>query len=391
MTFNKYPENFCHAPFTQFTMDANLNASPCPALGGSTWNFSGQDLQHVWTSDTLNQFREHMLNNGKHAVCKRCWDEESVGFTSERLKINSQEHSKDLLNYKKGPEALILKISNICNLRCRSCNGADSVTLSVEGKKYAKIPEWKDNFYIKETKRKEFTNEQIDEIVAWSGNLKRLEIYGGEPLLDVQTFNLLGKLVDTGRARKIQINISTNITHRLSQEQINILKQFNHVNINLSIDGWGDRFEYLRHPGKWQEVYENIKWFVALNDSKQINSNILPVCTVTAMNVYYIGELADNLYNEFNLKPYYILSTFPEYYSIFNIPEPIGLNVARHLDKHTTTDLTAIKNALSQPGNKEWWEKFWKWNNMVDAYRKEKFSNVFPEYYAILEENTYGI
>lgn len=376
------PENFCDAPFTLFTMDANLSASPCPALGGSTWNFTGQKLEKIWNSDTLEDFRKHMLNNGKHEVCNRCWSEESIGYESERLKINKLNRSLD--NYKKGPVQLALKISNVCNLRCRSCNGADSVTLSVEGKKYATIPEWKNNFYIKETKRKEFTNEQIDEIVAWSGNLERLEIYGGEPLLDDQTFNLLGKIIETGRANKIQVNLSTNITHRISPKNIEILQKFHHVNINLSIDGWGKRFEYLRHPGKWSEVYDNIKWFKALNDSRVINSDILPVCTVTMMNVYYIGELADNLYNYFKLKPYYILSTFPKHYSIINMPEHIGVEVVKHLDRHKITDITAVKNACIKTGRDKEYHKFWRWNNMVDEYRKEKFANVFPEYYKLL-------
>ena len=363
-------------------MDANLNASPCPALGGSTWNFQGQKLSQVWNSETLENFRQHMLNNGKHKECKRCWDEEKVGYESERIKTNNQGHS--LENYEKGPVQLALKISNVCNLRCRSCNAIDSVTLSVEGKKYAQKPEWKDNFYVKETKRKEFTNTQIEEIVNWSGNLKRLEIYGGEPLLDPQTFNLFKKLTETGRAKEIQINLSTNITHRISQDNLDILKQFNHVNINLSIDGWGRRFEYLRHPGNWQEVYTNLYWFKQLYDSKTLNLDILPVCTVTSMNVYYIDELAENLYHKFNLKPYYILSTFPRYYSIMNIPNRIGQKIVSHLDAHTITDLTAIKNACLQSGKAIEWEKFWSWNNMVDEYRKEKFADVFPEYYKIL-------
>lgn len=374
--------NICHAPFTHFTMDANLNASPCPALGGSIWNFKGQKLSEVWNSDTIENFRKHMLSNGKHKQCKRCWDEEQVGYESERLKTNKQGHT--LENYKQGPVQLALKISNVCNLRCRSCNSIDSVTLSVEGKKYAKNPEWKNNFYYRETKRKEFTDQQIEEIVEWSSNLKKLELYGGEPLLDPQTFNLLKKLVNTGRANQIQINLSTNITHRISAENIDILKQFNHVNINLSIDGWGKRFEYLRHPGNWQEVYTNIYWFKQLYNSKIINLDILPVCTVTAMNVYYIGELADNLYYKFNLKPYYILSTFPRYYSIMNIPKNIGHKIVAHLDKHTITDLSAIKKACITPANNTEWEKFWRWNNMVDAYREQKFSEVFPEYYKIL-------
>ena len=131
------PKNLCYAPFTHFTMDANLNASPCPALGGSIWNFKGQRLSEIWNSDTLEEFRHHMLNNGMHEVCNRCWSEESVGFTSERLKIAAQKHSIE--DYQKGPVQLALKISNVCNLRCRSCNGADSSTLSIEGKDMHRI------------------------------------------------------------------------------------------------------------------------------------------------------------------------------------------------------------------------------------------------------------
>lgn len=382
MTMNQ-PPNLCHAPFTHFTMDADLNASPCPALGGSTWNFRGQKLKNVWNSDTLENFRQHMLNNGRHKPCQRCWDEESVGYESERLKILKQNHP--IIDYHKGPVQLALKISNVCNLRCRSCNSNDSVTLSVEGKKYAdQSPEWDNNFYFRETKRKEFTNAQIEEIVKWSGNLKRLELYGGEPLLDPQTFNLLEQLAETGRAEQIQVNLSTNITHRIAQKNIDILKKFNHVNINLSIDGWAQRFEYLRHPGNWQNVYTNLYWFKQLYESKQLNLTILPVCTVTAMNVYYLGELADNLYYKFNLKLYYILSTFPKYYSIFNIPEHIGSTIAKHLEDHSITDLSAIKKALTQSCDLKHWQTFWRWNEMVDEYRKEKFSEVFPEYYKVL-------
>jgi len=375
--------NLCHAPFTHFTMDANLNASPCPALGGSTWNFQGQKLSDIWTNETLENFRSHMLQNGKHKQCERCWKEERVGYESERLKILKQKHS--IVDYKKGPVQLALKISNVCNLRCRSCNSRDSVTLSVEGKNYAKQDtEWENNFYFLDTKRKQFTNEQIQEIVEWSSNLQRLEIYGGEPLLDPQTFNLLQKLADTGRADQIQINLSTNITHKISQENINILKKFNHVNINLSIDGWGKRFEYLRHPGNWQEVYTNLYWFKQLYESKQINLSILPVCTVTSMNVYYLDELTDGLFYKFNLIPYFILSTFPHYYSILKMPSAIGAKVATHLDNYKIVNLDAVKEALRSPGKDEEWARFWRWNTMVDQYRKEKFADVFPEYYKIL-------
>jgi hypothetical protein len=66
------------------------------------------------------------------------------------------------------------------------------------------------------------------------------------------------------------------------------------------------------------------------------------------------------------------------------MPEHIGVKVAEHLDRHQITDLTAIKNACVKPGKDKEWDKFWRWNNMVDDYRKEKFADVFPEYYKLL-------
>ena len=401
---NKFPENLCLAPFAFLTFDPANNVSPCPALGGSVWSFPQQPITNVWMNSSLVDFRQHMLDNQRHEICHRCWSEEAVEMPSQRMRLwdmrkdptgvdtpilGTSVTPSQVLNsesYKKGPMQLAIKVSNVCNLRCRSCNSADSVTLAVEGRFYEERYGMTNNFWLKETETKTFTDQQIDDIVALCDNVVRIEFYGGEPLLDHQLPQLLKKLVDRGLASGIQLNISTNITHRISPELIDILAQFQHLNLNLSIDGWAEKFTYLRHPANWRKVYNNIKWFIELQDSNQINMSLLPVATVTIMNVFDLPELITKLQQEFNLSVFLILAWFPFYYSIRNIPDDLSDCIATHLEKYQLNELVPIINALREPAELEHWEMFKKWNRMVDDYRAESFIDTFPKYAELIQQ-----
>ena len=396
------PKNICLAPFAFITFDPATNVSPCPALGGSTWKFSDKTIGEVWNSEELTEFRQHILNNGKHEVCNRCWYEESVGMSSQRTRLFDQSADPNgetttiletdvtpikLLDpnfYSKGPMQLAIKVGNVCNLRCRSCNSADSVTLSIEGKYYADTYGLHGNNWLLETEPKVFTDTQIDDIVNMCSNVRRIEFYGGEPLVDKQMPKLLSKISDLGLASKIQLNISTNITHRMSDELINILGNFDQVNINLSIDGWGDKFTYLRHPAEWSKVYENIKWFIELRDSKKIELSLLPAITVTAINVYDVAQLITNIKQEFGLNPFLILAGEPGYFSIKHIPKEIADKIIEHLNGFELEELTPIINSLQTTTNIELWPWFKKITSIIDKYRGESFADTFPEYYKLL-------
>lgn len=401
------PENLCLTPFAYLTFDPDMNVSPCPALGGSLWNFNGKSLNEVWTSDTLVQFRGKMLNNEKHQPCHRCWNEEAVGMASERTMLwdpatdpdgtktkllNSGLGPADILSnnrYLASPMQIVIKVGNVCNLRCRSCNSIDSVTLRVEGEHYLKKYGLKNDAYLKSStsKVKSFTDQQIDEIANFTDNVVRIEFYGGEPLLDKQLPVLLGKIIDRGRASEINLNISTNITHRMNADLTNKLSEFGHVNINLSFDGWGDKFTYLRHPAEWATVYDNMKWFVKLSKLGKIKMSLLPVITVTSMNVYYLPELITNLHNEFRLTPFLILAWWPEHYSIRHIPRSVSDEIVKKLDGFELHDLTPIIEALRASGHDTHWKSFKVWNKIIDEYRGESFEQTFPEYAALIKKH----
>jgi hypothetical protein len=356
MTGNKLPENLCMAPFSYITFDSAMNVSPCPALGGGVWNFKGQTILEVWNNVTLTEFRQHMLDNKRHeTICQRCWSEEADGMKSERLMLwdinndptgtstnlvgSGQTPVSQLQNdrYKDGPLQVIIKISNVCNLRCRSCNSADSYTLSIEGKYYSEnydiLP--KNNFYLKSTERHRFTDDQIDEIADVCSRATRIEFYGGEPLYDHQCEHLLTRIANNGVAENITIN----------------------------------------------------KYFVNLLETSDINLSLLPVCTVTSMNVYYLPELITNLREHFDLPVFLILSYYPIYFSIKHIPDPIANQIIEKLTGFELHDLTPVINRLANKGNKDQWQLFQKWTAMIDQYRGESFADTFPEYYKLIVSN----
>jgi len=405
----RLPKNLCLTPFTHMTFDPAMNVSPCPALGGSIWNFKGQSYNEIWNNKEYQNFRDHMLDNNKHDVCHRCWNEESVGMKSERTMLwdpNNDPTGKNTFildtdktaysvsrpeNYQNGPMQIVIKVGNVCNLRCRSCNSADSITLAVEGQYYADTHGFKKNFYIKETETKVFTDQQIDEIIKFCNNVVRIEFYGGEPLLDRQMPRLLKKLIELGHSKRINLNISTNITQNISKELVEILSNFNHANINLSIDGWGDKFTYLRHPADWKQVYQNIQQFVALQQSNVVNMSLLPVITVTSMNVYYLTELITNIKEQFDLEVFLILAWYPYYYSIKNIPQTIAQEIADKLTGFKLHNLDPIIEAVLERPNLKMWDQFLVWTRMVDEYRGESFSQTFPEYASVIQKHGYQI
>lgn len=396
------PKNLCLAPFAYLTFDPATNVSPCPALGGSVWKFPGQSLEQVWSNDELKNFRDGMLNNQKHKVCSRCWDEEAVGMLSERTMLwnpatDPSGTTTDILesgktpvqvlhDYRHGPMQLAIKVGNVCNLRCRSCNSVDSVTLSVEARYYEKTYGLKNILYLKETETKVFTDQQIEDITKMCSNVKRIEFYGGEPLLDKQLPKLLTRLTDMGLSKNIDINISTNLTQPLTDELIDIIKNYRSLNLSLSMDGWEEKFTYLRHPGDWDYAYNNVRKFIKLAVSKKIPLSLRPVITVTNMNVHHLPDLVTNMKKHFRLSPFLILARTPEHYSVRNIPENISHELIERLQQTEGFDFSPIIEALKNRPNPTYWSEFKQWTAIIDQYRKESFATVFPEYTALIRK-----
>jgi sulfatase maturation enzyme AslB (radical SAM superfamily) len=230
----------------------------------------------------------------------------------------------------------------------------------------------------------DWSDQQIDEIVEHSANLRRLEIYGGEPLIDKKLPMLLGKLIESGQSQYIDLNVSTNVTRFPSQEWINIVSHYKSFNLNLSIDGLGQQFEYLRHPARWNRVEENIHKFVELF-ARYDHFFLLPTITVSTMNIYYLPELIDYLKKSTGVFPHLNLVMRPFWYRISNIHESVKSKIISKLEQSGIDQLIPYADYMrTNAAGKRGWEQFKFWTQAMDEYRGESFADTFPELYQLM-------
>ena len=383
--------NFCLAPFTQITYSPLGSASPCPYLGGQAWKFDDMPIGDIWASQELENLRTAFHANEKTSTCTRCWREEDQGKQSARkLNLVNYRYRDNLVGlvdggYKIGPQQINLRVGNLCNLRCRTCFSISSVTYAIEGRHYELKNDLDTTVYTRYPDVFEFSDKQIDEIFAVSGNLRRLEFYGGEPLLDKPTMRLLQLLIDSGQSKDITLFYNTNVITKPTKKHIELWKHFKNLEFNLSIDGVREQFTYIRHPGNWETLLSNIE-YIRTEVPNLCNVPVLAfaICTVSTFNVFYLPEIIQEFAN-LKLDWFLNIVTQPDYYDMKHLPVPVKERVIEKLlTIKDQTEITPIINILKSDGDAEQWKQFKFWTKEKDEYRGETFKNTFPEFYEII-------
>jgi len=221
-------------------------------------------------SDYLNQLRQENLQGIRSDSCHRCWQAEEVGNKSKRQ--SSLEFDID----KQGLEIFEYNVNWACNLACIMCGPYFSSSWAKE------LGITNNQHQI--DRRKNHIIDQID-----FSNLKRIHFNGGEPLINNDHVRVLKKIKDIS---KTKITYNTNGTQLPSNEAIQCWEESQVVRLFFSIDAIGESFEYIRYPGKWQQILKNINWYV-----KNSPSNVMFGLNVT-FGAYNILEAVD-LYNWF--------------------------------------------------------------------------------------------
>lgn len=381
--------NFCIAPFTQLTFGPTGVYSPCPEIGGRAWKDPSASPIAMWTSDEFNALRTSFSNNEKNPICNRCWNQEEHKNQSLRKRLLVKPGKGDMREfldggYLQGPKQFNIIVGDKCNLRCRICRASSSVTYNIEGMHYEKVTGKKSIYTSGHKKPVEFGDTQIDELFRLSGNVERIEFYGGEPLLDEPMLNLLDKLVEVERSKNITLFYNTNGTVMPTPRQFELWNKFKSIEFNFSIDDIGHRFTYNRYPGKWQDVLDTV---TALKQySWQVPVQLLSICTVGNLNIYYLPEILDEV-DRLGLKCFINHVHGPEYYDVKHLPCQIKTAIIDKLKTYTDQSrLQFILNMLGSAENLMHWNEFKFWTKQKDAYRKENFADMCPEYYKVIHQ-----
>lgn len=241
------------------------------------------DIDHnFWQNkefQTLRETNEKNIWDPGCSNCKRLESSNEVSFRTgmnEGLKIIGQT---DL----SGPSRIDLMFDISCNLACRSC-GPEFSTYWQRHLKENKL--W--NQSISSPRNK---NEVIDALSKLDlSNLRQLVFCGGETLLGQAYWDVAKWLGDHVPNAKQQLTLcfQTNGTQSIHPRNLEIIEKFHLVKLHISLDGVGDRFEYLRWPAGWNQVTDNI-----LNLRKNLPGNTMFVVeeTVSIFNLLYATEL----------------------------------------------------------------------------------------------------
>lgn len=362
--------------------------SPC-AYGVTEWQMNDRTVLERWHSQEYNDMRRQFAENRVPEPCVKCLNEEAGGKSSLRQRMHQWfdgSYEQDILSgrWKQGPRLISTKVSNVCNLACRTCGGYDSNSYHQEGMHYTK--EYGTvNIFGKPGNR--FVARLAPRHTDYSGfkdidaNITKLEFYGGEPMLNLTHLEFLEHLVETGRSQEVTIFYSTNCTQPINPRHQRVWDKFKRIEFSLSIDHIGDKFHYLRYPGVWSEVETNIRALINLKNqiAAEVSHVMSPCCTL--LNAYYIDEVIE--YAQNNVGAHYInMVANPAYLAIHAAPDHVKSAMLQHIQSPEVRGFLQI-----QPPDPLAWKQFIIWTKRQDLYRQQNFAETFPEFYEIIKSD----
>lgn len=207
------------------------------------------------------------------SACETCQQQETAGLVSFR------QASFDVVSESENyyPKAIDINLDFRCNAACVICNQDWSSTWHQQNKKINLVNESLDYTVDQHL---DFILNNVD-----FSHVQRIKFFGGEPLLTDTHLKVLEKIT---QSEQCDIWYTTNGSILPDSVCINQWKKFRLVYVEISLDGIGDRFNYLRWPLQWKKIEKNLqelKQIVPVNVLFRINH------TVNPFNVFYYKEL----------------------------------------------------------------------------------------------------
>lgn len=280
-------KNFCVVPWTNFELYTNGDVRTCSVGGTRLGNINKTSIHDILAGDKLTNIRKNMLDNKADKNCTWCVHRtiEDNNFSYLRDHYNSRliDEDIDYLDTNNFDLRFIdLHWSNICNLRCVMCWPQQSSLIA------------KDQKVITASVDKKNIHTIIDMIKQNQKNLKEIYLSGGEPFYIPYNTLLLDQLENTN----IPLRINTNMHWKKNNKLFKILtKKFKNVQLTMSVDALGDKFDYIRNGANWNRFISNLQ-YVRDNTDFEIRINSI----FSVMNAIDIDKVVNFFYHDQKIK-----------------------------------------------------------------------------------------
>lgn len=345
-------------------------------------NLNHDSVDAVMNSDYFKEVRLQMLNGEVPDACKRCFAEESNNVRSKRIEENERlQFTEDMARAITKPDGTIpvsfkfieLRLGNLCNVKCRTCNPASSTSWSGEYQKLQTevtfVTKYDKNIDSSWTEADGFWND----LLAHSKDVELIYVNGGEPTLVEKHWKYLERLIKLGLNKQITLWYNINMTN-LPDKLIELWKNFKAVQVTCSIDDLGTRNEYIRTGTKWKDVIENLD---KLQSFPWITASVCQ--TVSWMNAYYLNEF-DKFMKDRGLHVHLNFVHDPRFLSVAILPSELEKTILSRLTNLHSWQVNAISSQFNNSGSVEESRKGLEYNNWLDKSRGTEFSEIFPEW-----------
>jgi len=372
-------KSFCIHPWIMM-MEENGKNVLCPR---SDKLVSDKPLVKInWQTDADYQLvRKNMLEgNLMHDRCAVCYEYEGKGIESyrqfetkewaNRLHLNSIDDLKNITV----PYFYDVRLSNKCNLMCRSCNPMFSNLIAKESKKFNIV------YQIPQS----YTYSGLDHIDIHTLTPKtRVYLTGGEPTVMTEVYEWMQKCVDANQVN-FDFTLGTN-GQRLNKKFLNLTKHFTNMNFSVSLDGYGHINDYWRWGSNFDTITKNMH--LLKDQGHNININCVP----GIYNVANLHLLLEFLDQEFPMTTIYMQLNYRKSQSAFNHPNAKlvidslarckNTSVYQSDGKSNKTTIDSLYNYYSNNPTCDLnsLREFFEYNDQLDQARNIRLIDYIPE------------
>lgn len=376
----------CSLPWTGFSNDPDGKVRPCCIYKGYITDESDNpyyvqttSVKEIFASKYMKDLRQQFRDGIKPTGCETCIKDEANGVHSKRLAYAN--YKKDYAVEPGLPVEYQMILSNACNLKCRSCTPSHSSSWQAE----YKVVFGNTGYNMPHSQSGHQKSVLWEQRKEWMSHLERLEIVGGEPFYIKQWQELWKELVDLDYSKNIDMDMSTNCTIYGGDVLRELIPKFKRVGVGLSIDGIGPVYDYLRHPGKWSEVQENILKYKELSEEFPDNLGFSYSHTIGWINAWQLPEFHSWIKEHTpNFRIWDNIIHWPRHMSIIMLPKSAKEKIEQKWKSFDwgqyAGNIQGIINFMNseQPSDQEIRDEYKKFA-VHDDYRNEKTIDVIAE------------
>jgi MoaA/NifB/PqqE/SkfB family radical SAM enzyme len=269
----------CPFPWIQQHVTLTEKVSPCcSSRFNDDTNWYNENYMHGINTQMYKKIRKEMQQDIWPNICGICKDKENLGFISARQKALDEFTNIDYTNIDvPNVKYLDIKFSNTCNLACKMCKPSDSS--SIEREISNRDPNELPHFLRERVKNwnQELSSKRKVNYAKYciANGLEILKVTGGEPFACKFYLEVIDWAIDNNYANNLILNLISNGT-KFNNRLMDKLVKFKEVKINISVDGTGSTYEYIRSRSNWEllnnsldklleykKQYNNIKLFIS--------------------------------------------------------------------------------------------------------------------------------